>query len=179
MRVVSTLSVFVACLVALTGCGPSRQDYSYYDEGDRYEDRYERARAAREKKRKARKVRQSSARQHAPMTAPRATQSSRRETAEVAIDPEPVRAPPAAAEQVRAQPVARPPAVAPAVPPVAAAAAPVDEAAAKVAQKQISDGYRLLRAGFVKKAREKFELAMKADAPAVIDVVSFFGHRFD
>lgn len=40
---------------------------------------------------------------------------------------------------------------------------PADEAARKTAQKQIEDGYRLLRAGFVKKSREKFELAMQGN----------------
>jgi hypothetical protein len=41
---------------------------------------------------------------------------------------------------------------------------PVEEAAQEAGRKQIADGYRLLRAGFVKKARERFELAMKSNA---------------
>lgn len=40
----------------------------------------------------------------------------------------------------------------------------VDEAARETARKQIDDGYRLLRAGFVKKARERFERAMAGNA---------------
>jgi hypothetical protein len=41
---------------------------------------------------------------------------------------------------------------------------PVEEAAQEAGRKQIADGYRLLRAGFVKRARERFELAMKSNA---------------
>lgn len=41
---------------------------------------------------------------------------------------------------------------------------PVEEAAQEAGRKQIADGYRLLRAGFVKKAPERFELARKSNA---------------
>lgn len=66
----------------------------------------------------------------------------------------PVAAAPAAAG-VAAAPTANKPAPANAAPPSAEASA---------ARKEIADGYRLLRAGFVKKARERFDAAMGAAA---------------
>ena len=90
-------------------------------------------------------------------------------------------APPVAApSRIAAQPpVSRPPA---APPPGASTAAPAAASGAAVAaaakpaaaeplgpaliaaRKEIADGYRLLRAGFVKKARERFDAAMTAAA---------------
>lgn len=112
-----------------------------------------------------------------------------RPTPRMAASPRPVveretlppREPPAATAAIAA-PASPPPQTQPASPPPAAAKAPAPPAAAMpaptpvakpaandppspaliTARKEIADGYRLLRAGFVKKARERFDAGMTA-----------------
>ena len=89
---------------------------------------------------------------------------SAKATAPPPATPAPVAAPvkPAPVAPVAAAPAAASVAAAANKPAPAAAAPPSAETSA--ARKEIADGYRLLRAGFVKKARERFDAAMGAAA---------------
>lgn len=184
MRVSVLISTVLLGLVALSGCGPSR--YYAYDtvaEREAYEREMReqqarerraarRARARAAARAKARRQRaQQAARSRPPASAPQPLRK-----------PEPERAFEAETPRDTDTAVAREPALQ-ARPPVAAvpvatpepradlesaAKSPpnetVDEAAREAGRKQIEDGYRLLRAGFVKKARERFERAMGTNA---------------
>lgn len=162
------LSSFLAAgLVGLAGCSPSH--YGYEDEA-----RYE---AAPSKVKKGpRAARYASAKRVRTSTRPATAKPSITRTA--ATKPQPAQAEdtatpkPALARATVAKSPATPEAAAPAATAAAttppsetkSAEKPADEAARKTAKKQIEDGYRLMRAGFVKKARERFELAMSANA---------------
>lgn len=167
----------------VSGCSQSHYANDYDDE--RYQ-RYERSNQARApggEKRQWRPPRHTSG--EAASRTPESSTKRSSQTAVARSEPEPARTPtpsakpksaetaPADAGTETAKPVqsaklaaspvaASKPQQAPAA--SGGAAKPIDEAAQKTAKKQLEDGYRLLRAGFVKKARERFDLAMNAHA---------------
>lgn len=162
----------------VSGCSQSHYANDYDDE--RYQ-RYERSNQARApggEKRQWRPPRHTTGE-----AASRTAETSTKRSSQTAVArSEPARAPtptakpksaettPASAAMETAQPVqsakpvATPVAAADPKPASGGVAKPVDEATQKTARKQLEDGYRLLRAGFVKKARERFDLAMNAYA---------------
>lgn len=176
------LCMFLAPFVS--GCSQSRYATDYDDE--RY-DRYERrntGRASSDERRQWRSPRNAYSEAASPTAEPSTKRSSQTAIARSERAPasstktktaETTAAPAATETAKAAQPAIEQPAK-PASPPVAAAnpqpaaassgaaAKPADEASQKTAKKQIEDGYRLLRAGFVKKARERFDLAMNSYA---------------
>lgn len=175
MRVSVILSMLVAGHFALAACGPSR--YVEYDDDERYakDDRYYEKEQAR--RAKPRKVARAKPQQEQPSRAavaestpepirksaqsepPSATRREPQSETKVAEKPRPAAEDKSAAESKPAQD-----SKAAAAEQKANSEAATDEAAKVEAKKQIEDGYRLLRAGFVKKARERFERAMKSNA---------------
>lgn len=184
------LGVSLAALAA--GCAPYR-NYDHRDEMYRAEQSYRPARDAdaprRTAQRSAPRPRLSGVQriEKPPRTASESARRQNRPTPAVAKSTSPPSKPaPAVASVPAAPPAAAPAAVqAPKEPaatvanssptpaaakapgpaiPGAAAAAQQPAASDAAARKEIADGYRLLRAGFVKKARERFEAA-KAAAP--------------
>lgn len=168
-------------IALLTGCAPSRYDYEY---GERYRERESRAYFQDEQRqtRRARAKTRAQAQARAKARQERAAETERKQAetktaadkeAEPSRDAEtPREEPVAAASAARSSPpaVAAAPAITPNLPQSAKAEEAKspdgsDEAARAESRKQIEDGYRLLRAGFVKKARERFERAMGANAP--------------
>lgn len=152
-------SIFAAGLIGLAGCGPSH--YAYEDRA-----RYETAPPAKVKK-APRATRYASAKRVRHSTRPVAAKPSNRDGVAATTQSTPVDTPavpkPAAETITTAKPQAAPAAAATAATPPSPDK-PADDAAQKTAKKQLEDGYRLMRAGFVKKARERFELAMSANA---------------
>lgn len=182
VRVSVLISTVVLGLLALTGCGPSRYyDYDPVAEREAYEHeaRAERAARARRKARRERaraaaraKARQRRAREVARSRPPEdAPEPVKRSEPSRAAQSDAPRATAPVVEQRRSArdnpAVAAAPAQTPATqsqPERGGPAEAVDEAARVAGRKQIEDGYRLLRAGFVKKARERFERAMRSNA---------------
>lgn len=175
---VRTPSLFGLCLLLtpiVSGCGPSRYANDYDDE--RYQ-RYERRNEEQRQSRATRITRSDASSRVAEPLPKRSSQTAvaRSEPARTTTPPVKPKAAETAAAAATAEPVKPVQAAKPATPPAAAAssqsapaasaavAKPVDETAQKTAKKQLEDGYRLLRAGFVKKARERFDLAMNAHA---------------
>lgn len=167
MRVSVAIVSIVLTAVAVGGCST----YSRYEHEEqvRQESR-ERWRDAEPQRRRSRPVREASRRPANSNRADTEPGSVYRPRAAATTPPETAAMSPSAA---------RPAATTAPSPPRAAAAAPVAPAAATpqapaateppspallAARKEIADGYRLLRAGFVKKARERFDTAMTAAA---------------
>lgn len=191
MRVTVVASISLLGLWSLTACAPS---YYEYEETERYREQESRAYFKEEERLAQRKARakmraEARARARAKARQERARELARKEasTNDVTDDVEPQRELQREPQQskfetARKEPVAvapakpLPPPVAPESAVEAAATKPVETATAKSAdqgdqaaareasKKQIEDGYRLLRAGFVKKARERFERAMVTNA---------------
>lgn len=179
--------------IALAGCGPSRYEYDHdYEERDRSRSEW-RSRESYRPPRDRHDVRRAPVRDDRRDAQDRQVVAKSKAEPRTAAPQRPVDDKPAAAMQstARAEPVQTgepdkapiinaPAATAPSIAtaraepekdkPVVAekpadpAAAKVDEASQDAGRKQIEDGYRLLRAGFVKKARERFERAMASNA---------------
>lgn len=182
VRVAVVVSISVLGLSALSACAPA---YYEYGEAERYREREsreyfqeeeqqsrQRARARMRAEARARaKARQERAKETARVKAPEKVDEEAPQQSRVVETAREAREEPVAAAPVKSSPVQQPPqetAQSTAEPAEAAKEKPTsegDQAAAREAgQKQIEDGYRLLRAGFVKKARERFERAMGANA---------------
>mgnify|MGYP001767507227 FL=1 len=192
MRVAVVITVWLVGLVAVAGCAPSHYEYG---QAERYRERESRdyfqheeqqarrrAQASKRAQAQARaRAREANARQERTREVERAqagtrshaqphSQSQASEKVE-AKHQEPVAAAPI--DRTPSAMTTPPPAATPASPDTASAAPAAkskstegaDEVAREESRKQIEDGYRLLRAGFVKKARERFEQAMSANAP--------------
>lgn len=186
MRVAVVISVWLVGLVILTGCAPS---YYEYGQAERYREResreyfqHEEQQARRRAQARKRAQAQAQARARALEAKARQERTSEAEQARAGTQTHARPRAPDEVEAVRQEPVAAAPvnrsspamttpspAATPASPDTAHAAQPKsvkgdDEAVRQESRKQIEDGYRLLRAGFVKKARERFEQAMGANA---------------
>lgn len=180
MRVAVVMSLWLLGLATLTGCAPSRFEYGA---SERYRERESRAYFRNEEqqaKRRARARMRAEARARARARQERTNNTVRQQEqakTRTASETEPQRSRAAVREETAADvPLKRSsPAVLDAPPVVSTRAEPAgtavskpsedsDEAAHTASKRQIEDGYRLLRAGFVKKARERFELAMSANA---------------
>lgn len=184
MRVTVVMSISLLGFIALSGCAPSRYEY---EDAERQRERESRAyfqaeerRAAQRARARARAVARARAQAEKERVADQAARSraAQAPSQDVETQQSNVQQPQAQSEEqvaaVPAKPVTPPAVAAPAVTPErstsaepveARPAADVNEAAHEVGKKQIEDGYRLLRAGFVKKARERFEKAMGSNAP--------------
>lgn len=181
VRTPSLLGFSLMLLPLLSGCSSSR--YAEEHDYERYQ-RHERRAQSRTASEDWRQSRSSGASRGEPARKV-AEQAPRRPAQTAAVRAEPARQTAASAEPTKAKsattevtpkeaapaapatiakPASSPAATPGAATPSATAAKPVDEAAQKTAKKQLEDGYRLLRAGFVKKARERFDLAMNAYA---------------
>lgn len=181
VRVAVVVSVSLLGLAVLTGCAPSRYEYG---ESERYRERESRAYFQEEERlarRRARAKMRAQAQARTKAKEERAKETARMQARSETSDEDVSKRSRATEKATEKPPVSTPverssqkTSAAPSVeatrsePDGTAKPKPSessDEAAREASKKQIEDGYRLLRAGFVKKARERFERAMSANAP--------------
>ncbi len=177
MRVAVIVSVLLFGSASLAGCSSSRFEYG---DAERYRERESRdyfqdeeRQARRRARAKARAAARARARARARQERAEAAARSR-DQKKIISDGETQRR--SVAEPAISAPPARPVPKITSVPPVVTTGSESaetakkrpseasDEAARAASRKQIEEGYRLLRAGFVKKARERFEQAMSTNA---------------